>query len=52
MLHGRASFDVQEGNRHFQGCYIDHDGVQTAYFRSKYLVEAESKHKGATDNTD
>ena len=40
VLHGRSAFDVQEGIRHFQGCYIDHDGVQTAYFRSKYLLDA------------
>jgi gamma-butyrobetaine dioxygenase len=26
-LHGRTSFDPQEGNRHLQGCYIDRDGV-------------------------
>ena len=45
VLHGREAFDVQEGNRHFQGCYIDHDGVQTAYFRSKYLLQAEEEEE-------
>ena len=41
LLHGRAAFDTQEGNRHFQGAYIDVDGVQSAYFRSKYQLARE-----------
>ena len=28
VLHGRTSFDPNEGNRHLQGCYIDIDGPQ------------------------
>ncbi|MEO6125047.1 MAG: TauD/TfdA family dioxygenase [Ilumatobacteraceae bacterium] len=28
VLHGRTSFDPNEGNRHLQGCYIDLDGPQ------------------------
>ena len=31
VLHGRTSFDPQEGARHLQGCYIDHDGPRTRY---------------------
>ena len=49
VLHGRDEFDVNEGTRHFQGCYIDVDGVQSAYFRSKYLLQEqdeEEKTKG------
>ncbi|MCU1360051.1 MAG: gamma-butyrobetaine,2-oxoglutarate dioxygenase [Ilumatobacteraceae bacterium] len=25
ILHGRTEFDLNEGHRHLQGCYIDHD---------------------------
>lgn len=28
VLHGRTSFDPNEGHRHLQGCYIDLDGPQ------------------------
>ena len=38
ILHGRDEFDVNEGVRHFQGCYMDNDGVQSAHFRSKYTL--------------
>ena len=31
VLHGRTSFDPNEGLRHLQGCYIDHDGPRTRY---------------------
>jgi gamma-butyrobetaine dioxygenase len=31
VLHGRTAFDPQEGRRHLQGCYIDHDGPQSRY---------------------
>ena len=31
VLHGRTSFDPNEGMRHLQGCYIDHDGPRTRY---------------------
>lgn len=41
VLHGRDEFDTCEGNRHFQGAYIDVDGVQSAYFRSKYALGQE-----------
>lgn len=52
VLHGREEFDVNEGARHFQGCYIDVDGVQTAYFRSKFILQddekmSETKHNDA-----
>jgi gamma-butyrobetaine dioxygenase len=31
LLHGRTSFDTQEGIRHLQGCYIDSDGPRSLY---------------------
>jgi gamma-butyrobetaine dioxygenase len=31
VLHGRTSFDPQEGLRHLQGCYIDVDGPRSLY---------------------
>jgi hypothetical protein len=37
---GRDAFDTSEGVRHFQGAYIDVDGVQTAHFRSKYQLDS------------
>lgn len=29
VLHGRRPFDPRRGERHLQGCYIDHDGPAT-----------------------
>lgn len=51
VLHGRDEFDTNEGTRHFQGCYIDVDGVQSAYFRSMYLLQ-EEKRTGETATND
>ncbi len=31
LLHGRTAFDAQGGQRHLQGCYIDHDGPDTLW---------------------
>ena len=31
LLHGRTSFDPQEGLRHLQGCYIDIDAPRSLY---------------------
>ncbi len=31
VLHGRTPFDPTIGNRHLQGCYIDHDGPDTMW---------------------
>ena len=31
VLHGRTGFDPQEGSRHLQGCYIDHDAPRSRY---------------------
>jgi gamma-butyrobetaine dioxygenase len=31
VLHGRTGFDPQEGPRHLQGCYIDHDAPRSRY---------------------
>jgi gamma-butyrobetaine dioxygenase len=31
LLHGRTSFDPQQGLRHLQGCYIDSDGPRSLY---------------------
>ena len=28
LLHGRTSFDSNEGNRFLQGCYIDYDSTE------------------------
>ena len=50
VLHGRDEFNTNEGTRHFQGCYIDVDGVQSAYFRSKYLLtEQNTLAKGSEE---
>ncbi len=38
VLHGRTGFDPQEGSRHLQGCYIDHDAP-----RSRYRVLARER---------
>ena len=38
VLHGRTGFDPQEGSRHLQGCYIDHDAP-----RSRYRVLARAR---------
>ena len=31
VLHGRTGFDPDEGHRHLQGCYIDHDEPRSRY---------------------
>ncbi len=31
LLHGRTAFDGGAGERHLQGCYIDHDGPESLY---------------------
>jgi len=31
LLHGRTGFDLREGERHLQGCYIDIDGPRSLY---------------------
>lgn len=36
VLHGRGSFNPNEGFRFLQGAYIDIDAVTSTYFRSKY----------------
>ena len=28
LLHGRTSYNSNEGNRHLQGCYIDYDSTE------------------------
>ena len=28
LLHGRTSFNANEGNRFLQGCYIDYDSTE------------------------
>ena len=30
-LHGRTAFDPTLGRRHLQGCYVEHDGLDTLY---------------------
>jgi gamma-butyrobetaine dioxygenase len=43
VLHGRTEFDVNEGNRHLQGCYIDHDAPLSRY-RVLARRRAEATH--------
>ena len=31
VMHGRTGFDPNEGLRHLQGCYIDHDGPRNRF---------------------
>jgi len=31
LLHGRTAFNGDQGHRHLQGCYTDHDGVTSLY---------------------
>jgi gamma-butyrobetaine dioxygenase len=31
VLHGRTAFDPTTGSRHLQGCYIEHDEIQSRY---------------------
>lgn len=40
VLHGRSSFDPNEGFRFLQGAYIDVDAVSSTYFRSMYKMQA------------
>ena len=28
LLHGRTMYDPSTGNRHLQGCYIEHDATE------------------------
>ena len=35
LLHGRTGFDLSEGLRHLQGCYIDIDAPRSRYRRSR-----------------
>jgi gamma-butyrobetaine dioxygenase len=44
LLHGRTSFDPQEGLRHLQGCYIDIDGPRSLY---RVLQRGESRRAAA-----
>ena len=36
-LHGRTSYDINMGQRHLQGCYIDHDSAESKmqYLKNK-----------------
>ncbi|MDC0394190.1 TauD/TfdA family dioxygenase, partial [Candidatus Pelagibacter sp.] len=38
LLHGRTIYDVNEGNRFLQGCYIDYDSIEGKmnYLKRKY----------------
>ena len=29
VLHGRKEYDPNSGERHLQGCYVDHDSVES-----------------------
>ena len=43
LLHGRTEFDPTSGPRHLQGCYIDHERLNTlyrlAYRRAEYGID-------------
>ena len=38
LLHGRTSYDPNEGKRHLQGCYIDYDSTESKlkHLKRKY----------------
>jgi gamma-butyrobetaine dioxygenase len=40
VLHGRTSFDTNEGSRHLQGCYMDMDGPKGIYKAMKRSLKA------------
>ncbi|MGM0435046.1 MAG: TauD/TfdA family dioxygenase [Pseudomonadota bacterium] len=39
VLHGRTSYDPNEGHRHLQGCYLDADGPRERYASLQKLHE-------------
>ena len=45
LLHGRTSFDPQEGLRHLQGCYIDIDSPRSLY----RVLTAGERHAAAAE---
>lgn len=45
VLHGRTSYDPNEGHRHLQGCYLDSDGPRERY------ASLLKQRAAATDNT-
>ena len=40
VVHGRTSYDPNEGHRHLQGCYLDADGPRERYASLQKLGEA------------
>ena len=50
ILHGRTAFDAGKGHRHLQGCYVDHDGLDTNWrlARRRQQVGAERLAELAT----
>ena len=40
-LHGRTSYSLRNGQRHLQGCYIDHDSAESKmkYLRRKFVIK-------------
>ena len=46
VLHGRTSFDPTRGNRHLQGCYIDHDGPITEWILANRELGRRSTVRG------
>lgn len=46
VLHGRTAFDPTHGNRHLQGCYIDHDGPLTEWILTTRSLADTVNRKG------
>ncbi len=40
-LHGRTSYSLNDGERHLQGCYIDHDSAESKmkYLKKKFKIK-------------
>ena len=39
-LHGRTAYSMDTGERHLQGCYIDHDSAESKmkYLKKKFNI--------------
>lgn len=44
VLHGRTSYDPNEGHRHLQGCYLDADGPRERYASLLKQREADTEN--------
>ena len=43
-LHGRTSYNMKVGERHLQGCYIDHDSADSKMkiLKNKFIINGQS----------